>query len=146
MSAVVERLPDRSIEIRFTYRRDVVEALKLHISADCRSWDPDWKVWTVRPPYTDTAINILGRAFGFDGVEIVDRHQAEPEPTLPARVDPVFATLWVLPGAPPAVITAAYRALARELHPDAGGDTRAMQKVNAAFEELQARGVVGGRR
>ena len=35
------------------------------------------------------------------------------------------------------IITAGYRAVAREAHPDVGGDTARMQAVNAAAEALR---------
>ena len=36
------------------------------------------------------------------------------------------------------LITAGYRALAKQLHPDVGSNTETMQKVNAAAEALRA--------
>jgi curved DNA-binding protein CbpA len=49
-----------------------------------------------------------------------------------------YATLQVAPSAEPAVIAAAYRALARRYHPDvAGGEGEAMmRRLNAAWEVL----------
>ena len=47
-----------------------------------------------------------------------------------------WSTLWLLPGAPREVIRAAFRALARLHHPDIGGDTAAMQRITAAYDEL----------
>lgn len=47
-----------------------------------------------------------------------------------------YAVLWLRPGAPLSVVQAAYRALASRYHPDAGGDTRAMRRLNEAYETL----------
>ncbi len=47
-----------------------------------------------------------------------------------------YAVLWLRPGAPHSVAKAAYRALAAQYHPDAGGDARAMQRLNEAYETI----------
>jgi curved DNA-binding protein CbpA len=43
-----------------------------------------------------------------------------------------------LPSAPPEVVKAAYRALAVLNHPDKGGETEVMQRINAAYRRLAA--------
>lgn len=48
-----------------------------------------------------------------------------------------YAQLWLRPGAPLPVVKAAYRALAAQYHPDAGGDTVAMTRLNDAYETLR---------
>ena len=48
-----------------------------------------------------------------------------------------YATLWLRPGAPLAVVKAAFRALAAQYHPDAGGDALAMRRLNDAYETLR---------
>jgi hypothetical protein len=40
--------------------------------------------------------------------------------------------------APPELIEAAYRVLAKQHHPDAGGDTVTMQRLNTAYAVLKA--------
>ena len=45
--------------------------------------------------------------------------------------------LCVTRAAPMEVIHAAYRALAKIYHPDAGGDVRKMQEINVAWEDLK---------
>ena len=54
----------------------------------------------------------------------------------PAPIDP-YAVLWLRPGAPWAVIKAAYRGLASIHHPDKGGDGTTMQQLNAAYAILR---------
>ena len=65
---------------------------------------------------------------------------APPPPPPPSpRPDPrqdAYTALWLRPGAPPELVRAAYRVLALLHHPDRGGDTGAMQRINAAFEVL----------
>jgi len=58
-------------------------------------------------------------------------------PPRPKPVDP-YKTLHLLPSAPPEVVKAAYKALAMKLHPDHGGDTDAMQRINDAYRRLAA--------
>lgn len=47
------------------------------------------------------------------------------------------ATLFVLNSAPEEVVRAAYKALAIKHHPDKGGDTQTMQRINAAFDAIK---------
>jgi molecular chaperone DnaJ len=56
----------------------------------------------------------------------------------PASSDP-YAVLGVKPGASPAEIKAAYRALVKRHHPDAGGDDDRILALNAAWEVLRER-------
>jgi len=62
-----------------------------------------------------------------------DRHQDAPA----APLTEAYATLHLLPSAPPELVTAAYRALAQLHHPDRGGDTGAMIVINRAVEILR---------
>jgi len=50
-----------------------------------------------------------------------------------------FEVLGVLPSAPLATCEAAYRVLAKALHPDAGGSDASMAELNRAIEEARAR-------
>jgi hypothetical protein len=52
------------------------------------------------------------------------------------RPDGPWGTLFLVPGAPPEVVKAVYRALAQLYHPDRGGDAARMAAVNAAVAEL----------
>ena len=47
-----------------------------------------------------------------------------------------WAVLYLVPGAPPEVIKAVYRALSQQYHPDRGGDVDKMQELNAAMAAL----------
>jgi hypothetical protein len=59
-----------------------------------------------------------------------------------ARGDPApppsgpYDVLNLTTAAPPELVAAAYRALAKLHHPDAGGDEATMKAINAAYEEL----------
>ena len=53
-----------------------------------------------------------------------------------AKYADACSELWLKPGAPREVIDAAYRALARLYHPDAGGSEEAMTRLNLAYRQI----------
>ena len=55
-----------------------------------------------------------------------NQHRANPD---------CFAKLYLLPSAPPSVVTAVWKALARLHHPDVGGSNDRMKEINLAYEE-----------
>lgn len=55
----------------------------------------------------------------------------------PEKQDGRFTVLHLLPSAPPEVVDAAYRAMAKIFHPDAGGATNDMQRINAAYDAIK---------
>jgi hypothetical protein len=65
-------------------------------------------------------------------------HVPPPRPTEPRQVPQHYAVLHVSPDAPLVVCEAAYRALARTAHPDAGGSEETMKALNLAIEQVRA--------
>jgi len=65
------------------------------------------------------------------------RRSERPQAAPAAPLTEAYATLHLLPSAPPELVTAAYRALAQLHHPDRGGDTGAMIVINRAVEILR---------
>lgn len=66
--------------------------------------------------------------------------QETPPPRMPGSAPQIpehYRRLGVLPSCPLAVAEAAYKALARAAHPDAGGTTLDMQHLNAAIERIR---------
>ena len=63
-------------------------------------------------------------------------YQALPAPV--AKRDP-YEVLGIRPDAPREIADAAYRALAKSMHSDVGGDDERMKELNAAYEEVKAR-------
>lgn len=92
--------------------------------------------------------NLRSLALAIEGLRQTERHggahmmerafagfEALPPPMTGGR--PWYDVLGVAPDAPRAEIEAAWRAKARECHPDAGGDHETMAAVNAAYEQAK---------
>jgi len=47
-----------------------------------------------------------------------------------------YGLMWLQPGAPLSLVKAAYRTLAAHYHPDAGGDSYSMVRLNQAYHTL----------
>lgn len=126
MSARVLITSGRAV-VAFPYSRAVVDRLKAEIPPACREYDPARKLWTVHQPYIHPAVRIVRSAY--PDLEVEDL-----EATIVSTpvLDPDYAALHLLPTAPPELVAAAYKTLARIHHPDAGGDTATMQRLNAA--------------
>jgi len=60
----------------------------------------------------------------------------------PARKKPAHEVLRVLPDAPLEVAEAAYRALAKDAHPDTGGSDERMKELNTALEAFKAKDAI----
>lgn len=127
----------------FPYDLDTITAIKDTIPPAFRSWDPTHKQWRVTRPYVGFVIDLLRRRFG----EVED-HKPEgqrafqPPPVRPVRpIDEDYAALHLLPSAPAALVSAAFKALAREAHPDCGGNHEHMLTLTGAYGRLRTRGV-----
>jgi hypothetical protein len=58
---------------------------------------------------------------------------AAPTDEIPPEIRAAFGQLHLLPSAPAPVVQAVYRALARQHHPDTGGELEIMKAVNLAY-------------
>jgi hypothetical protein len=127
---------DGAATLTFPFDAWLVDALKAEIPGHARTYDPVAKSWTVAPAYAGIAIRLMYQAF--TDVEIID---AATGPTFDRGGDPREAALVVLhlrPTAPPELVDAAYKCLARLHHPDRGGDHDAMLAINAAAEQIRS--------
>jgi hypothetical protein len=142
MRARIVMQPD-GVEIYAPFRQAFVDDIKAEIPREFRAWDASAKCWTVSRGFADLATEIAGRYFEID---IAGRGRARQSAAAHDCLSEVrsrhadHATLYVLPDAPAVVILGAYRALAREHHPDRVGSAGhdAMVKLNAAFERLKS--------
>ncbi len=126
---------DGAATLTFPFDRWLVDALKAEIPGHARTYAPDTRAWTIAPAYAGIAIRLMSQAFA--DVEIID---AAAGPTFDRGENPREAALVVLhllPTAPPELVTAAHRCLAKLHHPDAGGSTVVMQRINRAVESIR---------
>jgi hypothetical protein len=131
----ITRIANGSVVLRFPYDADLVESLKARVPGHARKYDPITKAWTVTAMYVPVAFWLMVETFG--DVEIVDTASAgSADRDRHAGEDP-WTILHLRPTAPPELVTAAHRCLAKLHHPDRGGTTAVMQEINAAAEALR---------
>ena len=123
--------PDGSAaDITFPFSAFVVAEIKRSVPAPLRSYDPSTKTWTVAARYVGDIYHILDQAFG--GVDVEGARSGAADHGRRAGTDDSYVVLHLLPSAPPELVTAAHRCLAKIHHPDAGGSTAVMQQINRA--------------
>ena len=125
---------DGAVTLTFPFDGWLVDALKAEIPGHARTYAPDTRAWTIAPAYAGIAIRLMYQAF--TDVEVID---AAAGPGFDRGGDPREAALVVLhlrPSAPPELVDAAYRTLARLNHPDRGGDHDAMLALNQAYDAI----------
>lgn len=127
---------DGTTSLRFPFDRWLVDELKAQIPVHARVYDPATRAWTVRPPYTDVAARLMFTVFP-DTEIVVYRGSAGPLFDRAGLVGDAYRVLHLLPSAPPELVTAAHRCLAKLNHPDAGGSTTTMQGINAAVDQIR---------
>ena len=137
--------------LRFPYNPDLVEELKLHIPKPCRKWSPEAKVWWIAAEYVNLASRLAEGYFDVDHIDAPGSHQQSraappPPPPRPLHADP-YEVLHLRSSAPPELVAAAARTLAKIHHPDLKPEhekalaTTAMARINRAVEDLRRRGV-----
>lgn len=124
-------------ELAFDYSADMVDAIKAQIPSRQRKWIPARKVWWFQAGQL-ASIEALGRMHCGSVIYLAERTDSDVQ-MVPAEQAAAYRTLHLLPSAPDELVKAAYRILAKRLHPDAGGSTDGMQHVNAAYSLLSAR-------
>ena len=122
-----------------------IDALKSYIGVPLRSYKPASREWEVDADADDALKCWLTYCHSEIGADVIwlkggenrQRHTHQPHEPRPKNIDP-YVTLHLLPSAPPELVKVAYRCLAQIHHPDHGGDTAAMQRINAAYRRLAA--------
>ncbi|MGI8494363.1 MAG: J domain-containing protein [Pyrinomonadaceae bacterium] len=114
----------------FTY---AISELKGIIPAAFRNYDPTLKTWIVTDwKCLDEWLDELRSVYAVE-TEYDDEQPSRPPPQ---SIASPFQTLYLLPNAPPEVVKASYKALAKIHHPDARGDSAKMIEINRAYETL----------
>ena len=121
--------------IETPFSASYVQDIKAELPARSRAWRDELGVWWIAPGFIAEAERIARRHFDRKlEWETPAGHGRSPE------ADP-WAVLWLRPGAPPPVVKAVYRVLAKSCHPDrAGGSETEMKAVNGAYEAILAIG------
>jgi hypothetical protein len=126
---------DDRFALRSAFDRVFVDTLKTEIPPACREWDALKKMWYIDNAYAD----VVG-----DLVESLDGHIMDKRPQgvttvgIPVPLRDACTLLYVTPDAPISVAEAAFKALAKRHHPDVGGDTETMQRLNNALSTFKA--------
>ena len=128
---------DGTLRIRFKFNQWVIDQIKACVPGFGRSYDPATRVWSVHAPWAAQAIAILEAAFGEVPIQRAQRAEPQFGRGRTGR-EALYAELHLLPSAPSQLVTGAYKILAKLHHPDHGGDTAAMQRINRAFDQLKA--------
>ena len=119
------------------FDRAVIDEIKAQIPPTYRGYDRELREWTVVGGWADRAVRILRR---FGEVELVADERADRAPVAIRPRDAEYRELHLLPSAPPALVRVVYLELAKEAHPDRGGDAEAMRRINLAYEAIRAVG------
>jgi hypothetical protein len=114
----------------FTY---AISELKGIIPAAFRNYEPTKKTWLITDwECLDEWIGELRSVYAVETEYSDEQPSRKPPP--PQSIASPFQTLYLLPNAPPEVVKASYKALARLHHPDLQGSSEKMIAINRAFE------------
>jgi hypothetical protein len=120
-----------------------IAELKSTIPTGYRRYEPSEKLWLITGSFfVEEWLDELRTRFNIEVEHVGARrtHQRRQEqkwqPPPPQNLASPFQTLHLLPSAPPEVVKASYKALARIYHPDMQGDTAKMVEINRAYETL----------
>jgi hypothetical protein len=140
------------------YSSEWVQAVKHCIPSTDREYDGETKMWTFPGRYYECIKHLVETFFGNSYIDSAADKVSERQNTAwrdkfdsfayqpPPRADQstasatsrtAYATLFVTEDAPPEIIRAAFRTLAKMHHPDQGGDADKMTEVNAAYQKLK---------
>lgn len=123
--------------LAFDYDPAMVAAIKRGIPSRQRRWVPERKVWWFAGGQL-ASVEALGRKHCGDVIYLAEQADNEVQ-MVPAEQAAAYRALHLQPSAPPELVKAAFRVMCKLHHPDTGGTTRTMQRVNEAYGLLAAR-------
>lgn len=139
------------LRIRTPFDRDYIDRMKFEISSNMRQWDVQEKVWIVQSSVFDEIHHLISEYFpghviliSYDAQAEIDRYhekppqarQGESSHSIAISTGP-YAVLFINDSAPNCVVDAAYKALAKLYHPDCGGDSGSMSRINSAIASIK---------
>ncbi len=122
--------------------QEAIAALKAYIAAVDRTYIPDDKVWFVDAAATEELHNwceylCANLNAKINWTEQRSTNGADNRRTVTLTIAEAYNCLYLIPGAPFDVVKASFRTLAKMNHPDVGGDTAMMQRINSAYEMIE---------
>jgi hypothetical protein len=127
----------------FIYRGRYIPALVSgfkRFPAAFRDYAPDdGKAWIIWPPHAEDALALILRCAPDTEVEYTCQSRTHAWGSSQAANRNDFQTLHLLASAPPELVDAAFRCLAKIYHPDKGGDAAAMRRLSEAHDALSRR-------
>jgi hypothetical protein len=138
--------------VRFSAEGERFGEVKDHLKHYFRGfyrYDPAQRAWRIQAPGTDVHRWALRHfsEYEIDLVGAYEHHESRSEQhgrsdqqqstRAPSRLEQAYSSLFVLPTAPREVVVAAHRALVKMNHPDAGGDTATMAKINDCMDVIR---------
>jgi hypothetical protein len=122
------------ITLSCPYETHFVKALKSTIDPSYRWWDKDGKCWHVRGSFINELLPLCRKYY--DEVEcrvnikeVMASSKVNVFELLFKRITPQYADK-------------IYKALARVVHPDTGGDLELMKQLNEAYQQVPMHGAV----
>lgn len=94
--------------------------------------------WFVKEKYVSTVLTEASKE-GITFTTIGFEPDVKVIPNTSLTTDDPYAILHLQPTAPECVVQAAWKALARQLHPDTGGDPDAFVRAKQAYERINVR-------
>jgi len=136
-TARCRRTPFDELECTIPFHPGLIDAWKKAIPYRYRGFDPDTKAWRFWGGYETVAASLL--LDRFPGTEIPGRPGSYGNTQAQHASSNYFDTLHLKPTAPPELVDAAYRCLAKLHHPDKGGDPDIMRALTEAHHALARR-------
>lgn len=112
---------------RFPYKQAVIEEFREKVPKGKKAWNVDDKLWEFSIETIDVIVDILTRNFD----EVIDLTQAVPSTSVVVSGDPLLSLL------DKEDLDKIYKLLVKRYHPDAGGDSDKMARINAIFGGLK---------
>ena len=130
-AAILKSQKDGWLNISTPYKPECVADIKSYIEPSGRMWNAQTKFWEIKEIYLGTIVTILKKHFGDN---IIQNITDDDTPTPSNVFKPLFDVLVQMPNGN---MDKVYSALAFAIHPDRGGSTEQMTKLNTAYEEAK---------
>ena len=130
---------DGRLALKSRYDPGLVDVIKKMVPSFDRTWDAVAKTWYLAPDWGEGLIDTLRER----GMTVTDTRPPPPPTqttalTVASALHEACLALHITPDAPVAVAEASFKALAKRIIPDVGGDTATFQQLNEALRIFKA--------